>query len=154
MQLPDANIRSSSYLIAESQARCAHCGRPCRVLALSLPPNHETLDDGEWQKVDANAFIFHVAGLPDAIRRHLLERAPDFHQTCGADPAESHWANHCPHCAAVFGDDDLHCEPGGFMPSDALEAQAISLTKVEQAFSAVAAGYALEPEFFASMRRR
>jgi hypothetical protein len=37
------------------------------------------------------------------------------------------------------------------MPSDALEAQAISLTRVERDFSAVAAGYALEPEFFASM---
>jgi hypothetical protein len=46
----------------------------------------------------------------------------------------------------------LHCELGGFMPSDVLEAQAISLTLVRQAFSAVAAGYALEPEFFASMR--
>jgi hypothetical protein len=152
MQLPDANVRASSYYIAEMQVVCAQCSRPCRVLALALPPNHETLDDGEWQKIDANAFIFHVAGLPDAISRQLLERSPDFHQTCGADPADSHWANHCPHCAGVFSDEELHCEPGGFMPSDVLEAQAISLTLVRQAFSAVAAGYALEPEFFASMR--
>jgi hypothetical protein len=39
------------------------------------------------------------------------------------------------------------------MPSSTREAQAISLTKVEQPFSAFAAGYALDPEFFASMRR-
>jgi hypothetical protein len=154
MQLPDANIRSSSYLIAEMQARCPQCGRPCRVLALSVPANHETLEEGEWQKVDANAFIFHIARLPDAVSRLLLEHCAEFHQTGGADPVHSNWANRCPHCAGVFSDDELHCEPGGFMPSDALEAQAISLTKVEQAFSAVAAGYALDPEFFASMRVR
>jgi hypothetical protein len=54
----------------------------------------------------------------------------------------------------VINDDELHCEPGGFMPSDALEARAISLTRVRQAFGALASGYALEPEFFASMRVR
>jgi hypothetical protein len=154
MQLPDANIRSSSYLIAETRARCSQCGRPCRVLALGLPPKHETLADGEWQKVDASAFIFYVASLPNAVSRFLLERSADFHQTCCDDPAESHWANHCSHCASVFSDDEMHCEPGGFMPSDAPEAQAISLTQVQQAFSAFAAGYALDPAFFASMRRR
>ena len=117
-------------------------------------PNHETLDDGEWQKVEANAFIFHIDGLPDAVSRHLLEYSEGFHRTCGDKAAESFWANHCPHCASAFSDDELHCEPGGFMPSDALEAQSISLTHVQQAFSALAAGYALEPEFFASMRVR
>jgi hypothetical protein len=152
MQLPDANLRSSSYFIAEMQARCTQCGEPCRVLALSLPPNHEILDDGEWHRVEANAFIFHVAGLPDAVSRLLLDRSSDFRQVCSDDPSESFWANRCPHCATVFSDDQLHCEPGGFMPSDVLEAQAISLTLVRQAFSAFAAGYALEPEFFASMR--
>jgi hypothetical protein len=154
MQLPNANIRSSSYLIAETQVQCAQCGRPTRVIAIGLPPNHEALTDGEWQKVDANAFIFYVGGLPDAVSRLLAEHSAEFHRICGTDPAESHWANHCPHCAGVFSDDELHCEPGGFMPSTTPEAQAISLTKVEQAFSAFAAGYALEPEFFVSMRMR
>ena len=154
MQLPDANVRSSRYLIAETQVRCAHCGQPARVLAIGLPPNHESLTDGEWQTVEANAFIFHVGGLPDAVSRLLVEHSAEFHRTRGTDPAESHWANHCPHCAGVFSDDGLHCEPGGFMPSSTLQARAISLTKVDEPFSAFAAGYALEPEFFASMRRR
>ena len=154
MQSLEANFRSSSYYIAEMQARCAHCGRPSRVLAFVLPPNHETLADGEWQKVDANAFVFHVAGLPDAVSLHL-ERFPDYYKTTnGSDPTESHWVNHCPHCGWVFSDDELHCEPGGFMPSSTLEAHGISLTNVKQAFSVAAAGYALEPEFFASMRAR
>ena len=154
MPVPSANIRSSTYYVAETQVRCAQCGQYCRVLGLALPPNHETLDDGEWQKVEANAFIFHIDGLPDAVSRHLLECSAGFHQTCGDDPSDSFWANHCPHCASVFCDDELHCEPGGFMPSDVPEAQAISLAHVWQAFSALAAGYALEPEFFASMRVR
>ena len=152
MQLTDANVRSSSYFIAETRVRCARCGEPCRVLAIGLPPNHETLVEDEWQMVDANAFIFHFAALPDAVSRHLFEQSANFRQTRGDDSSESSWANHCPHCAAVLSDDELHCEPGGFMPSDALEAQAISLTKVKRDFSAVAAGYALEPEFFAWMR--
>jgi hypothetical protein len=154
MQLPDANIRSSSYYVAETWARCAQCGHACRVLGLSLPPNHEALEDGEWQKVDANAFIFYIAELPDAVNRYLLEYSAGFHQARGDDPSESSWANHCPHCECVLSDEELHCEPGGFTPSSALEAQAISLTHVQQVFSAVAAGYALEPEFFASMRVR
>jgi hypothetical protein len=154
MQLPDANVRSSGYLIAETQMPCAQCGTAARVLALGLPPGHETLADGEWQTVDANAFIFYVGGLPDAVSRLLAEHSAEFRRTCGTDPAESHWANHCRHCAGVFSDDELHCEPGGFMPCTIREAQAISLTKVDQPFSAFAAGYALEPEFFAAMRRR
>jgi hypothetical protein len=152
MQSTGANVRSSSYFIAETRVQCAQCGQPCRVLALGLPPSHETLVEDEWQIVDANAFIFHVAGLPDAVSRHLCEQSANFRQTRGDDSSESSWANHCPYCAAVFSDDELHCEPGGFMPSNALEAQAISLTKVERNFRAVAAGYALEPEFFAWMR--
>jgi hypothetical protein len=154
MQLPNANIRSSSYLIAETKVQCAQCSRHARVLAIVLPSSHESLTDGEWQTVDANAFIFYIGGLPDSVSRLLAEHSAEFHRSCGTGPAESHWANHCSHCAGVFSDDELHCEPGGFMPSSTLEAQVISLTKVEQAFSALAAGYALDPEFFASMRRR
>jgi hypothetical protein len=152
MHLPDANVRSASYFIAETQVPCAQCGQLCRVLALGLPPNHETRIDDEWQTVDAAAFIFHLTRLPGAISRHLLECFPEFHQTRGDDASEPCWANHCLHCAGVFSDDELHCEPGGFMPSDPLEAQAILLTRVRSELSACAAGYALDPEFFASMR--
>lgn len=154
MQLPEANIRSSSYLIAEMQADCPRCRRLCRIFALALPPSHETLEEGEWQKVDANAFIFQIGSLPHAVSGVLLERCAGFRQDCVAGSEQFTWVNHCPHCAKILSDDELHCEPGAFMPSDALEAQAILLTRVEQPFSALAAGYALEPEFFASMRMR
>ncbi len=155
MQVPNANIRSSSYYIAEMQARCAKCGRQARVLALAVPPNHAILVDGEWQNVDADAFIFYVAELPDAVARHLFERSPAFRLQRGRDqdPDDSHWLNHCEHCAEPFSDDELHCEPGAFMPGRALEAGAILLSPIHEDFSASAAGYALAPEFFASMRR-
>src|SRR5258707_508966 len=65
MQVPNANIRSPSYYIAEMQARCAKCGRQARVLALAVPPNHEILVDGEWQNLDGDAFIFYAAELPE-----------------------------------------------------------------------------------------
>lgn len=154
MQLADANIRASSYLLAETLVQCAHCTGSCRVVALGLRPGHEVLVDDEWQSVDANAFIFHISTLPDPVGRVLLERSATFRPTSSDDRAESSWFNHCPDCAAVLSDDELHCEPGGFMPGSIEEAQAISLTQVEQPFSAVAAGYALEPEYFASMRGR
>jgi hypothetical protein len=155
MQVPNANIRSSSYYIAQMQARCAKCGRQTRVLALAVPPNHEIQVDGEWQNVDGNAFIFYVAELPDAVARHLFERSPAFRlqRGQGEDLADSHWVNHCEHCAEPFSDDELHCEPGGFMPSRAEEAEAIFLSPINEDFSASAAGNALAPEFFASMRR-
>ena len=40
------------------------------------------------------------------------------------------------------------------MPGHADEAQAISLFEVRQAFQAVAAGYAVDPEFFVHIRKR
>jgi hypothetical protein len=152
MQVPNANIRSSGYYIAEMQARCAKCGRQTRVLALAVPPNHEIQVDGEWQIVDGNAFLFHVGELPDAVSRHLFERSPAYRPQLAQDPDDSHWANRCEHCAEPFSDDELHCEPGGFMPSRALDAEAILLSFIHEDFSASVAGYALAPEFFASMR--
>jgi len=153
MQVPNANIRSSSYYIAETQARCGKCGRQARVLALAVPPKHEMQVDGEWRTVDGNALIFYVAELPDAVSRHLFEHSPAFLLQLGQDPADTQWVNYCEHCGQPFSDDELHCEPGGFMPSRVEEAEAISLSRVDEGFSASAAGYALAPEFFASMRR-
>ena len=150
----DANIRCTSFYIAETQLLCPRCRCLLRVLALGLPPGHEMRVDDDWQSVDANAFIFHVTTLPEAVGRLLLERSAAFHPIDGDDPGEALWANHCPRCAAVFADEELHCEPGGFMPESVAEAQGISLTKIDHDFKAFAAGYALDPEFFASMRRR
>jgi len=41
---PDLNIRSGRYYIARNEVLCWHCGLRTGLLALALPPEHETLD--------------------------------------------------------------------------------------------------------------
>jgi hypothetical protein len=153
MQLPDANIRSSSYYIAETTAQCLSCGLRTRVLAVAAPAPHAILIEEEWQGADVNAFLFHVTELPEAVRRQLTRTSSWFRLTRGADASDRYWANHCEHCAALLTDDELHCEPGGFMPGCVDQAQAITLVAVPEALEAVAAGYAADPEFFVHMRK-
>jgi hypothetical protein len=158
MQLPNASVRSPTYYVARTVRPCPYCGKPNRLLALALPPNHETLDteapkDGVWQTVRAHAFLFHVTELPDAVQRHLAQLLPLFRIARGTGTLNGHWANHCEHCGLSIDDQELHCEPGVFMPSDEAEAAGIQLLPIGEAFEAVAAGYALEPEYFRCMRR-
>jgi hypothetical protein len=153
MQVPDANIRASSYYIAEVEAQCRSCGHWSRVLALALPAAHEILIEDEWQFAEVRAFLFHVSGLPENVRHLLTQTSKSFRLACGPETSDPCWTNHCEQCDAELSDDQLHCEPGGFMPGHAHEAQAISLFEVRQALRAVAAGYAADPEFFAHMRK-
>ena len=49
---PDSvNVRSKDYLIARTAGRCTHCGVRTPLVALVLPPSHETRslaeDDGD-----------------------------------------------------------------------------------------------------------
>ena len=148
MQVPDANIRSSSYCIAETQVQCRSCDRWTPVLALALPAPHEVLIEDEWQHANVGAFLFYVAELPEGVRRQLTQACGFFRLTRDPESSDPYWANHCEYCDELVNDDELHCEPGGFMPGHADEARAISLLEVRQAFRAVAAGYAVDPEFF------
>jgi len=148
MQVPDANVRSSSYYIAEARAQCPACGRWTRVLALALPAPHEILIEDEWQPADVSAFLFYLTELPEEVRRHLTQACSFFRLTRDPESSDPYWANHCEYCDELVNDDELHCEPGGFMPGHADEARTISLIEVRQAFRAVAAGYAVDPEFF------
>lgn len=154
MQLPDANIRSSSYYIAQTTVQCMHCGQWTLVLALAVPPGHEMLVEDEWQAVDVSAFLFHVSALPKSVQRRLPQLSTLFRPARSAGAADRYWANHCEYCERLVSDDALHCEPGGFMPCAEDEAETILLTTVPQPFSAVAAGHAPDPEFFTFMRRR
>jgi hypothetical protein len=153
MQVPDANIRSSSYYIAETSVQCPSCGQWTRVLALALPAPHEVLIEDEWQAANVSAFLFYVTELPDEVRRRL-RTSSFFRLSRMEDASDPCWANHCEHCDAPVSDDELHCEPGGFMPGDAQEAQDISLFVIAEPFRAVAAGYAGDPEFFELIAKR
>jgi hypothetical protein len=154
MQVPDANIRSSSYYIAETSVQCRSCDQWTRVLALALPAPHEILIEDEWQAANVSAFLFCVSELPEGVRHLLTQTSSFFRLIRVEDASDPCWANHCEHCDALVSDDELHCEPGGFMPGHADEAQTISLLEVRQAFRTVAAGYAVDPEFFVHMRKR
>lgn len=150
----DANVRSPSYYIAQTDAHCPHCDRPTRVLALALPVRHELRVEGRWQNVPASAFIFHIGGLPRDVSDGLAALTSDFRLTRAKNPRETRWANHCQHCGGELSDDELHCEPGGFMPMSEAEAGSIRLIHVDEYCELSAAGYALEPQFFEYMRSR
>jgi hypothetical protein len=171
---PDANVRSQTFYVARSNARCWHCGESTRLIALAVPHNHEILDaddgadegaDGEaddrdqpipdgWQRAKADAFLFYVDYLPDGVRDRLKQISPSFRMAYSVVTLNSYWANHCEHCGALLDDHELHCEPeGAFMPSSESAATAIQLSSVQAPFEAAAAGYALAPEFFRFMRR-
>lgn len=164
---PDANIRAQSYLIARTSVRCWHCGLPTRLLALAMPPSHETLHgdtqtgagngwesvSDEWQRANVNAFLFYVECLPTRVESRLQQFWRFFCLAHSPATLNSYWANHCEHCGILIGDHELHCEPeGAFVPSSEAAAADIQLVQIPEPFEALAAGYAIEPEFFAFMR--
>jgi len=165
--LADANVRSQTYYVARTNVRCWHCGLSTRVLALAMPPSHETLDEDAqaddgcsdraseaWQPAAVNAMLFYVERLPDDVKDRLNRISPFFRLAHSAATLNSYWANHCEHCGALLDDHELHCEPdGAFVPSCEAAAACIQLQQIQEPFEAMAAGYAFEPEFFGFMRK-
>lgn len=155
--LPNANLRAQNYYIARTCVACPHCGAPTLLTALALGPAHEERDDelGDWQPVAGNAFCFYVAAVSREVYLRLLKSAPNFKFAPEGNAGEGSWANHCQHCDRVISDDELHGEPGvhGFVLCSEAHAASVDLIEVCEPFEALAAGYSLEPEFFALMRR-
>lgn len=163
----EANVRSQTYYVARTYARCWHCGLSTRLLALAIPSDHETLNedgpadaDGDepashlWQTANVNAFLFYVEHLPEGVQGRLNQLSRFFRLAHSAATSSSYWANHCEQCGTLLSDHELHCEPeSAFMPSSEAAAANIQLLQIQEPFQAVAAGYALEPEFFESMSK-
>jgi hypothetical protein len=156
------NIRSAHYLIARTTGTCTGCDLSTRLVALVVPPSHESLspigDDADgphapsWNEVSVGAFLFYVAYLPDDVRRHLLTDA--YRPAWSSAVHGSYWANHCEHCGLLQEDHDLFCEPGGaFLPIDAASASAVELTRIDEPFISAAGGHAYEPEYLEHMTR-
>jgi hypothetical protein len=179
----EINIRSPRYYIARTVSTCRHCGSPTALVAIAVPPEHETLDvdddasdegwDDEtrhrehpaaaWSVADHNAFLFYVDFLPAAVqeRINLYQPAyrrldPDAAAAPGAGGGSgSYWANHCEKCACQLDDHELFCEPeGAFLPMTESAAAAIYLVLVDEPFETSAAGYSYEPPLFDAMIRR
>jgi hypothetical protein len=156
-----ANVRAAGYFVARTHTTCRRCRKSTRLMAVALPQDHQTLqegsDDGEhcavWQFAAGYALLFYIEHLCDGVRRRLIRLSPFFRLTYSPSTLNSYWANHCEYCDALLEDHDLHCEPGGaFMPSSATAAAHIELQHILEPFAARASGYAFEPAFFALMR--
>jgi hypothetical protein len=165
--LPNANLRAALYFIARTRVACPHCGAATMLTALALGPGHEIRADdtdaddtgadetSTWQPVEANALCFHVAAVSPVVYRRLRSDAPNFRFGCGETTGTAYWANHCQHCSALIGDDELHGEPGshGFVLCSEAHAARVVLIEVHEPFEAAAGGYALAPGFFDCMQR-
>ncbi len=162
---PDINVRSQTYYVARTAVPCWHCGLPTQLLALAMPRNHETLhvdtsvrvggrpDLDTWQRVNVSAFLFYVEYLSDDVQGRLSQISQSFRLAYSVATLNSYWANHCEYCGTLLADHELHCEPdGAFAPVTEVAAANIRLLRIHEPFEAVAAGYAVEPEFFSSMR--
>ncbi|HMK86743.1 MAG TPA: hypothetical protein VK437_12360 [Steroidobacteraceae bacterium] len=153
----EINIRSSRYLIASAIETCRHCRAHTRVVALALPPRHETLSgdaDGEaaaqesWEVASSSALLFFVEYLPEAVLRTLVQLSPGYRFDYSAASMASYFANHCAACGWAMDDHELHCEPdGAFLPTSEERAFAVELIPIDEPLEALAAGYAVDPQF-------
>lgn len=153
------NVRSDSYWIARAVAECDCCRSATRLVAVALPPQHESLahewdlEEDElaeysWEGVEWCAFIFYVEYLPEEIRLRLQAASAGYRFAFSERTQGGYWANHCANCGALIEDHDLFCEPdGAFLPTTALSAAAVTLERVDEALEANAAGYACDPQY-------
>jgi ribosomal protein S27AE len=160
----DINIRSLHFLLVRTEGTCPQCGALIPLFGLAVPPGHMVLElDAETEDEDAAvdtwriaadaASLFYVAWLPDPVQHRLQRLAPSFRPGEDEDSGARYWANHCRQCGSLLADHDLHCEPGGaFLPTTEAGAGLIQLLPIDEAFEAVAAGYAYQPQFFDGVR--
>jgi hypothetical protein len=157
------NVRSSSYWIARATGECSCCRAETRLVALALPPQHQSLEldwdiekdevvDYRWEAAELGAFLFYVEYLPEEIRQRLQAASQGYRFAFSKRALGSYWANHCATCGALIEDHDLFCEPdGAFLPTTPMSAAAVTLERVDEALEAGAAGYACDPQFLDSM---
>jgi len=169
----EINIRSPRYYIARTVSTCWHCRSPTSLVAIAVPPGHETLDvddeasDDEthcretaaatWSVADHSAFLFYIDFLPAVVQDRINQRLPTYRPVGGTAAAGSgsHWSNHCESCGSQLDDHELFCEPeGAFLPISESTASAIYLEMVDEPFETSAAGYSYEPPGFGVMAGR
>jgi len=147
--------RSDRYLIARTAGSCRSCRQGTDLVALVLPPGHETWSpddaleaDGSWERAAFPALLFYVEFLPVDVAQRLRALAPAYRPAFSPETQGTYWANHCGRCGAVQEDHELFCEPeGAFLPLSPGAAPAIELVTLHERFEAAAAGYIIDPEF-------
>lgn len=154
------NVRSSNgYSIAQSTAMCGRCSAATRVFAVALPCEHETIaldpdadcDESAqdtWEAAGFGALLFYVERLSEAVQQRLTPLAPGMRLSYSAQLQGAYWANHCECCDSLLEDHELFCEPeGAFLPVN--RADEIRLSRIDEPFEALAAGYVCAPPSFA-----
>jgi hypothetical protein len=157
------NVRSDSYWIGRATGKCDCCRAETQLVALAVPPHHQSLEldpdieadesvADHWEAAGWSAFLFYVEYLSEQVRRRLQGVSKGYRIAFSERTQGSYWANHCAACGALMEDHDLFCEPDGvFSPTTAESAAAVTLERVDEALEAGVAGYACDPEFLDSM---
>lgn len=141
---PDFLIHAAQYYLAETTVQCfvKHCQSSTRVYSVLLPKSFETWepaqhdeDVGWWSSWDNPSFVSYAMELSQSVRKDVVRLTknyyPDFSRTINS----IYWMNHCDSCGIKQGDWPLHGEPGGgFFPTDAGEAQRITLWRMSSPF--------------------
>lgn len=154
----EPNVRSERYSLVHGAAICPHCRGRTRVVAVLVPPGHQTRrledDDDAWDRVPCQALLFYLESLPEPVIRRLQQLAPLYRFAASPATQGSYCANHCERCGRMQEDHDLFCEPqGAFVPLGSEDAAAIEVVPVAERLEAAAAGYTLDPEFMGSEPR-
>jgi len=115
-------IVRNPFYIAVGSRDCWKCNKPISVIGFcssnfvaleenEIDENFENASEVEysedWISYDELTFFQYVESLPDDIKIilsvHFKEYFPQYTKMSGV----SYWANHCPRCRAVQGDDHL-----------------------------------------------
>jgi len=157
-----SNVRSGGYFIVRSIGECRRCRASTPLIALALPPGHQTLSmdtedaheastPGIWESAACSALLFYVETLPESVRRRLPEYAQAYRYAYSAESQGSYWANHCAGCGALAEDHDLFCEPdGAFLPMSGARTTDLELVWIDEPIEAAAGGYSCDPVFLAT----
>jgi hypothetical protein len=155
------NVRAPSYFLAAAMLTCWRCRGPSRVHGFVLPPGHQTLyvddESGEesWEVADEPSLVCYLAYLAPAVVARIRARNPSYRYGLRRRMRTFYWVNFCEYCGAKLGDYDAFCEPGqGFMPLTREDAARITLTRVDEPFTASAGSWSIGVELFEFMTER
>jgi len=154
------NIRASSYFVLRAAHRCDACGSVSPVIALAVPPGHESteadleLDDADadspgldpqafrdwlfapvqWQTIPGPAMISSTRALAPGVAQTLSALAPGYRP----NPERSgEWSNFCEHCDKPIWDGALYPTTGqAFCPGGPEAAAQVSAQQVDAPFAA------------------
>jgi hypothetical protein len=71
----DANLRCTSYFIAQSVRTCWHCDRDSHVFSFLLPRGHQTRQESNglahWRPQESEAIIYYITQIPEGVQARM-----------------------------------------------------------------------------------